>query len=82
LSGDIVERVLQACRREYDNVLALRHGGLNACSPRQSYGDEQGEPTPSCHNSGLRLHYIYQRISLATTMAAIIADNRGRRGSP
>src|SRR5262249_35524366 len=70
LSCDVVERVLQACGREYNDILALGRGGLNACSPCQSCGDKQGEPTPSCCHSGLRLHYIYQKISLATTMAA------------
>src|SRR5262249_17251866 len=64
-SCNVVERVLQASGCEYNDVLALGRGGLNACSPCQSCGDKQGEQCPSCCHHGFHLDYVSQSISLA-----------------
>jgi hypothetical protein len=69
VSGNLVESVLQACGRKYDNILALRRGWLNSPDPRQSRGDEQGEPSTSCRHHSQRLRYSSKHIGRDNTAA-------------
>jgi hypothetical protein len=70
LSGNLVESVLQACGREYDNILALRRDWLNSTSPRQPCGDEQGEASSSCRHHSLRLRCSSKHIGSDNTAAS------------